>query len=139
MKSPHLSRNHRSSKPAPAVTPRLRALLLCAGVAALALLPFVGAFRNQFVNWDDYETLVNNPHYRGWAWPQLRWMLTTFYMGHYQPLSRLSPDQSAPARAQRGSVLAGYEASAVRGRRAGKSRVGLRSRPGGANLRPSSA
>jgi len=59
-------------------------------VAALALLPFVGAFRNQFVNWDDYETLVNNPHYRGWAWPQLRWMLTTFYMGHYQPLSWLT-------------------------------------------------
>lgn len=64
---------------------------LCAvGVALISFLAFGAALPNQFVNWDDYETLVNNPHYRGWAWPQLRWIWTTFHMGHYQPLSWLT-------------------------------------------------
>ncbi|MBI2091316.1 MAG: hypothetical protein HYT78_21690, partial [Deltaproteobacteria bacterium] len=36
---------------------------------------------------DDYQTLVDNPRYRGLGWTQLSWMFTTFYMGHYQPLS----------------------------------------------------
>lgn len=64
---------------------------LCAvGVALISFLAFGAALHNQFVNWDDYETLVNNPHYRGWSWPQLRWMWTTFHMGHYQPLSWLT-------------------------------------------------
>jgi Tfp pilus assembly protein PilF len=56
----------------------------------ISFLAFGSVFHNQFVNWDDYETLVNNSHYRGWGWPQLRWMWTTFYMGHYQPLSWLT-------------------------------------------------
>ncbi|HSF59198.1 MAG TPA: hypothetical protein VLD83_14095, partial [Candidatus Binatia bacterium] len=30
---------------------------------------------------------MNNPHYRGWGWSQLRWMFTTFHLGPYQPLS----------------------------------------------------
>jgi len=90
MKSPHLSRNRTSSKPAQTASPRLRAVLFCAAIATLTAIPFIAVLRNQFVNWDDYETLVNNSHYRGWGWPQLRWMWTTFYMGHYQPLSWLT-------------------------------------------------
>ena len=31
--------------------------------------------------------LVNHSSYRGLAWLQLRWMFTTFHMGHFQPLS----------------------------------------------------
>ncbi|MGN6732284.1 MAG: tetratricopeptide repeat protein [Candidatus Binatia bacterium] len=34
--------------------------------------------------------LVQNSHYRGITWPQLRWMFSTFSMGHFQPLSWLS-------------------------------------------------
>jgi len=90
MKSPHFSRNRTSSKPAQIASPRLRVILFCAAIAALTAIPFIGIFHNQFVNWDDYETLVNSPHYRGWDWPQLRWMWTTFHMGHYQPLSWLT-------------------------------------------------
>ncbi|HEX9445305.1 MAG TPA: tetratricopeptide repeat protein [Candidatus Binatia bacterium] len=56
-------------------------------VAALALLVFLPALKNGFVDWDDYKTLLENPDYRGLDWPRLRWMFTTFYMGHYQPLS----------------------------------------------------
>src|SRR6266498_3390301 len=48
---------------------------------------FLPVLQNQFVNWDDYETLVDNLRYRGLVWPQLRWMFTTFHMGPYQPLS----------------------------------------------------
>ncbi|HYT55695.1 MAG TPA: hypothetical protein VEQ38_13370, partial [Verrucomicrobiae bacterium] len=48
---------------------------------------FLPVLQNQFVNWDDYETLVDNLRYRGLAWRQLRWMFTTFHMGPYQPLS----------------------------------------------------
>ncbi|HVO93543.1 MAG TPA: hypothetical protein VMT22_11915, partial [Terriglobales bacterium] len=42
------------------------------------------------MDWDDYETLLNNIHFRGLGWPELRWMFTTFHMGHYQPLSWLT-------------------------------------------------
>src|SRR6266542_2423579 len=48
---------------------------------------FLPVLQNQFVRWDDYETLVDNLRYRGLVWPQLRWMFTTFHMGPYQPLS----------------------------------------------------
>jgi tetratricopeptide (TPR) repeat protein len=63
------------------------------GVSVVGLITCVGfmpALWNEFVNWDDYETLVDNPRYRGLGWSQLRWMLTTFHMGHYQPLSWLT-------------------------------------------------
>jgi len=49
--------------------------------------PFLPALWNDFVEWDDYENIVNNPHYRGWGWSQLRWMFTTFHLGPYQPFS----------------------------------------------------
>lgn len=45
---------------------------------------------NGFVNWDDDWNITGNPHYRGLGPEQLRWMFTTFHMGHYQPLAWLS-------------------------------------------------
>jgi tetratricopeptide (TPR) repeat protein len=51
---------------------------------------FLPSLSNDFLNWDDDTTLANNPHYRGLGWQQLRWMFTTFLMGHYQPLSWIS-------------------------------------------------
>src|SRR4051812_26401033 len=48
---------------------------------------FLPALRNDFVNWDDYATVAENLTYRGLGRAQLEWMFTTFYMGHYQPLS----------------------------------------------------
>lgn len=59
-------------------------------VVLLTLMAFLPVLLNEFVNWDDYETLLDNPHYRGLGWTQLSWMFTTFYMGHYQPLSWLT-------------------------------------------------
>jgi Tfp pilus assembly protein PilF len=59
-------------------------IVLLTGVA------FLPSLRNGFVNWDDYKNVVENPLYRGLGWANLRWMFTTFHMGHYQPLSWVS-------------------------------------------------
>jgi Flp pilus assembly protein TadD len=50
-------------------------------------LPALGA---EFVNWDDDENFLHNPNYRGLGTAQLRWMFTTFLMGHYIPLTWLT-------------------------------------------------
>src|SRR3989304_1110569 len=60
-------------------------LAVAAGTAAV----FAPTLGNGFVNWDDPQTLVDNPHYRGLGWTQLRWGLTTFLMGDYSPLARV--------------------------------------------------
>jgi protein O-mannosyl-transferase len=57
-------------------------LLVLATVAV-----FSAALSNDFVDWDDIENLVNNPHYRGLAWPQLRWMWSSARLGHYIPVT----------------------------------------------------
>lgn len=62
-------------------------LLAPLAVAALTFAVFLPALKNGFVNWDDLQTLVENQQYRGLGWRQLKWMFTTFHMGHYQPLS----------------------------------------------------
>ena len=67
-----------------------RRWILAAVIALLSFVVFLPGLSNEFVNWDDYETLVNNPQYRGFGWSQLGWMFTTFHMGHYQPLSWLT-------------------------------------------------
>lgn len=59
-------------------------------VAAVTAAVFAPTLGNGFVNWDDPQTLVDNPHLRGLGWTQLRWALTTFLMGHYSPLLWMS-------------------------------------------------
>jgi len=56
-------------------------------IALVTFITFLPTLWNQFVDWDDYENLISNVHYRGLGWSQLRWMFTTFHMGPYQPLS----------------------------------------------------
>jgi tetratricopeptide (TPR) repeat protein len=59
-------------------------------IALITFVVFSPALRNDFVNWDDFETLVGNQNFRGLTWSHLHWMFTTFHMGHYQPLSWLT-------------------------------------------------
>jgi tetratricopeptide (TPR) repeat protein len=59
-------------------------------VVVLTLAAFYPVLQNKFVNWDDYRNIVENPHYRGLGWTNIRWMFTTFHVGHYQPLSWLT-------------------------------------------------
>lgn len=61
---------------------------LLVGLVAVAV--FLPTLRNGFVDWDDDRNIVNNPEFRGLAWSNIRWMFTTFLMGHYQPLSWLT-------------------------------------------------
>lgn len=59
-------------------------------VAVAAALPFLGALGNGFVAFDDDFTLVQNPEFRGLSPSHLRWMLTSFTGGHWQPLAWMS-------------------------------------------------
>ncbi|HEY7396363.1 MAG TPA: tetratricopeptide repeat protein, partial [Gemmatimonadaceae bacterium] len=56
-------------------------------VAVATVAAFLPAIGNQFVSWDDAKNFVDNPHYRGLGWSHLKWMWTTFHMGHYVPLT----------------------------------------------------
>jgi len=58
-----------------------------AGIALVTIVAFLPVLHNQFVSWDDDRNFVENPHFRGLGLEQLRWMWTTFHMGHYVPLS----------------------------------------------------
>ncbi len=59
-------------------------------LALLTFAVFAPALRNGFVNWDDTTNFLNNPDYRGLGWRQLRWMLTTFLLGQWIPLTWLT-------------------------------------------------
>ncbi len=69
-----------------AASPALRIVLPLA-VALAAVLPFASSLANGWVNWDDERNFLQNPSYRGFSPDHLRWMFTTFHMGHYQPLA----------------------------------------------------
>jgi protein O-mannosyl-transferase len=69
---------------------RWRNWLIPIFVGLLTFLVFLPALRAGFVNWDDTENILQNQHYRGLGWMQLRWMFTDLSMGHYQPVSWLS-------------------------------------------------
>jgi len=93
-------KSHKAAHPEPrtpivlsAATERFRSLtdrLIPAAVALFSLLAFLPVLRNDFVNWDDFDNLILNSNYQGLGWAQLRWMFTTFHLGHYQPLSWLT-------------------------------------------------
>src|SRR4030095_16506921 len=81
-------RKLKSSKPA--VSPESDTLarwLIPLITATAVILSFIPILQNGFVEWDDGANLLHNPQFRGLGWGQLKWMFTTFHMGHYQPLS----------------------------------------------------
>jgi tetratricopeptide (TPR) repeat protein len=64
------------------------------GLPSLVLLLTIAAFlpslQNGFVNWDDEAYLLNNTHYRGLGWKQIRWMFTTCYLSTCMPLTSMT-------------------------------------------------
>ncbi len=50
-------------------------------------LAFRPAMNNTFVDWDDYDNLVDNPHIRAVSVDNVRWMVKTDLLGVWQPLS----------------------------------------------------
>lgn len=64
---------------------------LCVIVLVVATLAAFGpTLRNDFVAWDDDHNLIRNTKYQGLDGEHLRWMFTTSFAGHYQPLTWLS-------------------------------------------------
>ncbi len=61
--------------------------MVAVGVAVLSVIPFLPALQADFVAWDDDKIILENTQYRGLGLTQLRWMWSTFHMGHYMPLS----------------------------------------------------
>jgi tetratricopeptide (TPR) repeat protein len=82
-----------SSQAAPAPggshSSRLR-YLVPLGIALVALIAFIPATRGEFLSWDDEQNFVSNPYFRGLGATQLRWMWSTFLLGHYVPVSWMS-------------------------------------------------
>ena len=68
------------------MTERILPLAIVLAVVAV----FSITLRNEFVDWDDQRSIVQNLHFRGFGWTQLRWMFTTTLMGHYIPLTWLT-------------------------------------------------
>jgi tetratricopeptide (TPR) repeat protein len=56
-------------------------------VTIITFVAFLPALQAGFVTWDDDTNFLKNPDYRGLGIEQLRWMWTTFHLGHYVPLS----------------------------------------------------
>ncbi len=80
--------NHQSSS-APLSRGRT-AVVLGTLVAIVTLAVFLPSIRNGFVDWDDAENFLNNPHYRGLGAANLRWMFTTMHLGLYIPVTWLT-------------------------------------------------
>ncbi|MEK8035699.1 MAG: tetratricopeptide repeat protein [candidate division NC10 bacterium] len=59
-------------------------------VAAVTLLAFLPSLQGEFLNWDDDENFLFNPHYRGLGWTQIRWMFTATHSGLYIPVTWLT-------------------------------------------------
>jgi len=74
-----------ASAPATKTARRAWGVVLLLALAVFAC--FLPALGSQFVLWDDDMNFTDNPSYRGLSVAHLRWMFTTLYGGHYQPLT----------------------------------------------------
>lgn len=60
------------------------------GIAVLSACAFGPALQAGFLEWDDYQNFVANPHYRGLGLASFWWMLTSAWSGHWTPLTWLT-------------------------------------------------
>jgi len=64
--------------------------LFPAAVFAIAFVTFLPALGAGFVNWDDYDNVLDNTNVHGLGPTQLRWMWTGTVLGHWIPLTWMS-------------------------------------------------
>ncbi len=68
-----------------------RLLWFIAFIPALAVVLFyLPSLNNDFVNWDDADNILNNPHIRSLSSSSLKWMLTTNFENYWMPLTWFS-------------------------------------------------
>jgi tetratricopeptide (TPR) repeat protein len=65
-------------------------LLVSLALAAVTLAVFAPALGHGWLDYDDDQNFLRNPHYRGLGAAQLRWMLTGVIMGHWTPVTWLT-------------------------------------------------
>ncbi len=65
-------------------------VLLPIAIAVMTIVAFLPALDCDFVIWDDDGNILDNPNYQGFTPDNIKWMFTTFHMGHFQPLTWLS-------------------------------------------------
>src|SRR5437899_802029 len=83
---PQLPERERREPRARALPQRWVSWLIPVLIVLVTSAAFLPALQNQFLRWDDHRNFLENPHYRGLGWTQLRWMWTT-HLGHYIPLT----------------------------------------------------
>src|SRR5437016_1153293 len=66
-----------------------RTWLVALPLALIVVAAFIPALNQGFVDWDDRNNFLNNPHYRGLGVAQVEWAWSTFWLGVYQPLAWL--------------------------------------------------
>lgn len=59
-------------------------------VFCLVVVAFLPGLFGGFLGWDDDQNFLENPSYRGLGPRALAWMLTTYHMGHWKPLTWLT-------------------------------------------------
>lgn len=70
---------------------KLLGLATGAAIGVLSCLVFLPTLKNNLLKgWDDGVNLIENPYFRGFGWPQLKWMWTNHLMEHYIPLTWMS-------------------------------------------------
>lgn len=62
-------------------------IVLLIGVTAVFFMP---TLQGEFLHWDDDGLYVYNPYFRGFSSTHFQWMCTTFWYGHWQPLTWVS-------------------------------------------------
>jgi protein O-mannosyl-transferase len=59
-------------------------------IALVGMLAFLPGLDGAFLDWDDRENFLHNPHYRGLGPTKVHWMFTSGLLGHWIPLTWLS-------------------------------------------------
>jgi len=59
-------------------------------ILVITFLAFSPSLKNGFVNWDDEAYVTNNPSIKSFSLGNLKKISTSFFIGHYQPLTILS-------------------------------------------------
>ena len=72
----------------PTIAPSERPFLILGAVVALVTLAvFLPSVRNGWVNWDDADNFLGNPHFRGLGWSNIRWIFSgNVQDAHWIPL-----------------------------------------------------
>ena len=75
----------------PARPNRKTVVLISALLAVITFLLYSPSLRHEFVNFDDDEYIINNPHIQhGLNWGMVKWAFTSVYASNWHPVTWLS-------------------------------------------------